>query len=125
MWKPLLFSPAQSPSWTGFFNEDLRSLFLPLGKKRVANPEAWKVRDGRFYLNLDENIQSNSEPFCTPGVRTRMSCEVRQYTHHAARGESDQQVDCLALIDPAIGQGIESRVSAATAASRTSLSDSD
>ena len=31
---------------------------VAVGKKFVSDPEAWKVVDGRLYLNLDKDIQS-------------------------------------------------------------------
>ena len=30
---------------------------VSVGKKFVGDPEAWKIVDGRLYLNLDKNIQ--------------------------------------------------------------------
>ena len=32
---------------------------VSVGKKFVSDPEAWKVVDGRLYLNLDKNIQAD------------------------------------------------------------------
>lgn len=32
-----------------------------LGKKFVANPEVWKIVDGKLYLNLDKDIQTKWE----------------------------------------------------------------
>lgn len=32
---------------------------VSVGKKFVSDPEAWKIVDGRLYLNLDKNIQSD------------------------------------------------------------------
>ena len=32
---------------------------VSVGKKFVSDPEAWKIVDGRLYLNLDENIQAD------------------------------------------------------------------
>lgn len=34
---------------------------LGVGKKFVANPEVWKVVEGKLYLNLDEKIQKSWE----------------------------------------------------------------
>ena len=34
---------------------------VAIGKKFVADPEVWKVLDGKLYLNLDKNIQSKWE----------------------------------------------------------------
>ena len=31
---------------------------VAVGKKFVADPEVWKIVDGKLYLNLDRNIQS-------------------------------------------------------------------
>lgn len=31
---------------------------VAVGKKFVADPEVWKIVDGKLYLNLDKNIQS-------------------------------------------------------------------
>ncbi|GJL55379.1 MAG: hypothetical protein NPIRA02_25110 [Nitrospirales bacterium] len=31
---------------------------VAVGKKFVSDPEAWKIVDGRLYLNLDQDIQS-------------------------------------------------------------------
>ncbi len=31
---------------------------VAVGKKFVADPEVWKVLDGKLYLNLDKNIQA-------------------------------------------------------------------
>lgn len=31
---------------------------VSVGKKFVSDPEAWKIVDGKLYLNLDKNIQS-------------------------------------------------------------------
>jgi len=32
---------------------------VSVGKKFVSDPEAWKIVDGRLYLNLDKNIQAD------------------------------------------------------------------
>lgn len=32
---------------------------VSVGKKFVSDPEAWKIVDGRLYLNLDKNIQKD------------------------------------------------------------------
>lgn len=34
---------------------------VAIGKKFVADPEVWKVLDGKLYLNLDKTIQSKWE----------------------------------------------------------------
>lgn len=34
---------------------------VAIGKKFVADPDVWKVLDGKLYLNLDKNIQSKWE----------------------------------------------------------------
>lgn len=42
---------------------------VAVGKKFVANPEVWKVLDGKLYLNLDTDIQQTWEKDVSGNVK--------------------------------------------------------